>query len=867
MKPILVALTLATTLLMACEPRETLSQSSLKADSILTQPLTARPDNTSCLAFEKPQLDTAVKLERFTGFDFSEIIGFQQAQDTSKKRFYAVGRTGKIFTFTEGGEKTLFLDFASHINAKPGEGGLLGMAWHPTHKNEFYLSYTVTSSSSPVNLKSVVARFHANDELTAISEPEVLIELDKPFENHNGGYISFGNDGYLYIAFGDGGSGGDPKNNGQNLGVLAGKLLRLDVNAPGGYQIPKDNPFINTPGARPEIYAYGLRNTWRFQFDRATGDLWAGDVGQDRYEEINKIQKGGNYGWKVKEGFTCFDASLGCGTVNTIDPIVSYGRDQGASVTGGFVYRGSRIPSLKGIYVFGDFMSGNIWGLFPDANGKLQQKLLIATGFNIPAFGQDSDGEMYVLEYGRGIIHRLVPKTGAVGVSSAPKLLSETGCFEKGNVSQPTKGLIPYSVNSPLWSDAAAKRRWMALPNNEKITIQDNGRLNFPNRSVLVKEFALGTQIIETRLFVKHKDGSWAGYTYAWKDDGSDAELVDGGLSKKFGDLTWNYPSQAQCLQCHTANAGYALGLEVSQLNGKIGPDGHQWTQIDNFKDIGLFTNALPEGQATLPTPGPAHTSEDGARAYLHANCSFCHRPGGTGGGNLDMRFETELKNTGLCNVPGSGSLGIEDARVIYPGSPEKSVLFGRISRRGAQQMPPLGSNLVDDKALALVKDWITNLKDCPMTKPVPPATNELRDGDEFAIQAGHSGKCVDVDNGNTLNGGRVHQWQCDGGGNQRFRAEQVIEGVFRIRNIKTNKCLDITGISVENDALLQQWDCGGGLNQQVKLTKNDNGSAAISFMHSNKCLDVVNFDTANGARIIQWNCTGTSNQNWFIRR
>ena len=698
-------------IIVACEGR-TVSISSVKAEATLEAPLSERPNNPTCLAFEKPQLDTAVKLERFSPHDFSQIVGFQQSPDS--KRFYAVERTGRIYTFTANGPKTLFLDLASQINAKPGEGGLLGMAWHPTKKNEFYLSYTATSSSSPVNLKSVVSRFQANNELTAVAKPEVLIELDKPFENHNGGYISFGRDGLLYIAFGDGGSAGDPRNNGQNLGVLAGKILRIDVNKPGAYSIPQDNPFVGRAGARAEIYAYGLRNPWRFQFDLATGDLWTGDVGQDRFEEVNKIQKGGNYGWKIKEGFACFASNPACGTTNVIDPIVTYGRDQGVSITGGFVYRGKRIPSLQGIYVFGDFVSGNIWGLFSDQNGKLQQKLLIATGFNIPAFGQDSDGEIYVMEYGRGYIHSLVPKTEASGVISAPKLLSQTGCFEKSNVSQPVEGLIPYTVNSQLWSDSAAKRRWMALPDGEKISIEASGRLSFPTGSVLLKEFALGSQIIETRLFVKHSDATWAGYTYAWQADGSDAELVENGLSKTFGGIPWSYPSQAQCLQCHTANAGYSLGLEVSQLNGKVGPENQQWTQIENFRDIGLFSNAIPAASGVIPTPGPLVESALGARAYLHANCAFCHRPGGTGGGNLDMRFETELSRTGLCNVPGSGNLGIPGARVIFPGSPEKSVLYQRMNRRGVQQMPPLASNLVDSAALATVKDWISNLRECP---------------------------------------------------------------------------------------------------------------------------------------------------------
>ncbi|RYZ64820.1 MAG: hypothetical protein EOP09_15320, partial [Proteobacteria bacterium] len=334
-----------------------------------------------------------------------------------------------------------------------------------------------------------------------------------------------------------------------------------------------------------------------------------------------------------------------------------------------------------------------------------------------------------------------------------------------------------------------------------------------------------------------------------------------------FGDQTWNYPSTAQCLQCHTANAGFVLGLEVSQLNATLGRVGAEWNQMDNLRAIGLFANVTPANQTTLPTPSPTIDAGDSARAYLHANCAFCHRPGGTGGGNLDMRYETELKNTGLCNSPGSGNLGIADAKILFPGSPEKSILYQRISRRGAQQMPPLASNLVDEKAQGIVKTWIQNLTQCEASKPAQPASNELFNGDVFSLESKLTGKCVDLDNGNWDNGGRIHQWTCDGGQNQKFRAEEVIEGVFRMRNIKTDKCLDISGISLDNDAYVQQWECGSGLNQQVRLTKTAEGTASISFIHSGKCMDVQSFNMDNAARLIQYNCTGNANQDWFVRR
>lgn len=672
-----------------------------------------RPRNATCLAFTRPDANTGIKLEKKSG-GLPQIIGLHQKADT--KRWYAVQRTGQISTFTkdDGSDRSSFLDLSRVINSRPGEGGLLGMAWHPQRSDEFYLSYTIASSDSPANLRSVIARFKSKDGLTAAAEPEVLLTLEQPYENHNGGHIAFGPDGYLYIAFGDGGSGGDPQNRAQNLNLLFGKILRIDVDGAKPYAIPQDNPFVNQPDRKGEIYAYGLRNTWRFQFDRATGDLWAGDVGQNRLEEIDRIEKGGNYGWRLKEANECYNGS-DCSHANVIDPVAYYGRDLGASVTGGFVYRGNAIPSLKGHYVFADFVSGNIFGLFPDESGKLTLKKLLSNGFNISSFAEDADGELYVLEYGAGNIHRIQPENNSLVAVAAPAKLSETGCFLANDPRQPTPGLIPYDVNSPLWSDGAAKRRWMALPDNGKIDLTDGGDFLFPSGTVLVKEFSLGGKRVETRLFIRHEDSVWAGYSYAWNDEESDAVLVPNGASKKIGDQVWTFPSQAQCLQCHNANVDFSLGLELAQLNRKLTIDGKEESQLDHLEALGLFTKALPTERAKLPVPGATADHEGSARSYLHANCSFCHQPNGTGGGNLDMRFQASLKETGLCDQPELGDLGLgDDARILFPGVPEKSVLLSRLSRRGSQQMPPLATSVVDDSARVWVESWIKGMKSCP---------------------------------------------------------------------------------------------------------------------------------------------------------
>jgi len=228
--------------------------------------------------------------------------------------------------------------------------------------------------------------------------------VDQPFLNHNGGQIAFGPDGLLYVGLGDGGSGGDPLGHAQDTSTLLGSILRIDVDRGTPYAVPPDNPFA-AGGGRPEIFAWGLRNPWRWSFDRETGELWCGDVGQNRWEEVDRIRRGGNYGWNVREGAHCF-ASAECDSAGLIEPVAEYSHDEGCSITGGYVYRGATLPQISGAYVYGDFCSGRIWGLFSAGGGALAPRLLAESGLQISSFAEDHDGELYVVDYGGGI-HRL----------------------------------------------------------------------------------------------------------------------------------------------------------------------------------------------------------------------------------------------------------------------------------------------------------------------------------------------------------------------------------------------------------------------------------------------------------------------------
>ena len=601
------------------------------------------------------------------------------------------------------------------------------MAFHPdfARNGQVFLSYTGYGGAT--NLRSRIARYTSPDggrTLDPASEV-ILLTVDQPYNNHNGGNIVFGPDGDLYIGFGDGGSGGDPQGNGQNKNALLGKMLRIDVNTTQGaqrYGIPADNPFARG-GGRPEIYALGLRNPWRWSFDRATGELWAGDVGQTKLEEIDRIERGGNYGWNMKEGTQCYRPATGCSSAGLIDPVVEYGRTEGTSVTGGYVYRGSAIPSLVGAYIYGDYVSGRIWRITYDpVTGRPSPQLLLDTSYNISSFGEGNDGELYVVSYG-GRLYRFT-QASPPPATSFPDRLSETGCVDPRDATRPAAGLIPYDVNVELWSDAAEKRRWLALPTGARIHINDDGDWDLPIGTVLVKEFRIGGQRIETRLLVRHDDGGWAGYSYEWNDQQTEATLLPAGKIRPVGPAgsdtqRWSYPSRPQCLSCHNTAAGGTLGLETAQLNREIVyPTGRRSNQLATLDHIGLFDaplGATPEAQPRYPAPGGSEPVAERARAYLHANCAQCHRPGGPGQGPLDLRYTTALAAANLCNqAPENGDLGVSGAVLLAPGDPARSILSLRTKTLDATRMPPLASSIVDAAGTALIDSWITSVSTCP---------------------------------------------------------------------------------------------------------------------------------------------------------
>lgn len=369
--------------------------------------------HSGCAQADGANNDNIQIQEAFPGLSFTRPVDLQHAEDN---RIFVVEQRGVISVFKndpQTSEQNTFLDIENRVDDDGNEEGLLGLAFHPEFKNNgyFYVNYTASNPD-----RTVISRFQvsgSNQNQADKNSEQVLLEFNQPYSNHNGGQVAFGPDGFLYIAVGDGGSGGDPKEHGQDRKTLLGTILRIDVNQQEGnrnYGIPSDNPFAgNNQGYREEIYAYGLRNPWRFCFDPETDMLLAADVGQNKFEEVDIIENGGNYGWNTMEGFHCFDPSSDCDKKGLSLPVMEYAREEGVSITGGYVYRGPSVSQLEGKYIYGDFVSGNIWTLdFTDKSHPVNTKILKAP-FPISSFGVDQNEELYICGFD-GKIYKFASK-------------------------------------------------------------------------------------------------------------------------------------------------------------------------------------------------------------------------------------------------------------------------------------------------------------------------------------------------------------------------------------------------------------------------------------------------------------------------
>ena len=695
----------------------------------------------------------------FSKLKFDEPVVITRGPGT--ERFYVVQRFGKIYSFVNSPDTE-----TADLMLEVGKSAY-GLAFHPRFsENKFvYVTYVIDPREE-MPRGTRVSRFQMTQDdppRCAPDSEEVVIEW--PSGGHNGGCLKFGPDGYLYIATGDSSGINDEYLTGQDVGSLSGSILRIDVDNPHpgkSYGIPGDNPFVGVDGALPEIWAYGLRQPWKMNFDPRTGDLWCGNIGQDLWEQVLLIERGGNYGWSITEGSHPFRPERERGPTPILLPIVEHDHTEFRSVTGGYVYHGTRLPELNGAYIYGDYDTGKVWALRYDGKQVAEHRELVDSSVRVIGFAEDHEGELYFADHITGRIHQLAPNSEKDRSSDFPRRLSETGLFASVPEHIPASGVIPYSINAPMWNDGAHVERFLAVPGTAKIEF--DGIIypqpapgaphgwKFPDGTVAVQTFSLDTKQgnpssrrrLETRILHHERvsgtsevgDQLWHGYTYVWNEDQTDAVLLEDrhGRDKSFWvndenasgggrRHTWHFPARSECSVCHNIASKYAIGINTRQLNRDHNYDGVTVNQLTAWDHTGLFTESLPALPDELPRVADyrneSHDLGRRARAYLHANCAHCHRK--WGGGNASFRLYSNLKldEMGIVDVrPAHGTFSTPDARILAPGDPQRSVLLYRIATLGPGRMPRLGSTVVDEQGLQLIYDWIRRLdsRDGPLS-------------------------------------------------------------------------------------------------------------------------------------------------------
>jgi putative heme-binding domain-containing protein len=689
------------------------------------------------------------------------------ARPPGSDRLFVGEQAGVLYSFADkpDAKAELFFDLRKELQTLPllpeakEVEAVYGLTFHPDfEKNrQCFVCYTLLSKMRrQPNLKdgTRVSRFAVTKtdppRIDPASEEIVLSFLQG---GHNGGDLHFGNDRLLYISTGDAGNPNppDPFNTGQDISDLLSSILRIDVDHKDegkNYAVPKDNPFVALKGARPEVWAYGFRNPWRMGFDRQTGELFVGDVGWELWESVHRVEKGGNYGWSAMEGPQPIKPEK-VGPTPIRPALIELPHTIACSVTGGRVYRGQKFPELRGAYVFGDWETRRLWAARFEGDRTKEMPEIARPSVRIVAFGEDKAGELYFLDYDGGTLHTIERNDSGAKNADFPTKLSETGLFTSVKDQTPAAGVIPFTINSRQWQDGATAEHWVAFPGVSSATLYANDgkpipgmvdwhnfRMHFPKDAVLVRTISLSGRRLETQLL--HFDGvDWHAYTFAWRDDQTDADLVapDGDekevrmlgrgqeTAPQRGHRVWQFHSRSQCMSCHSSWSEYALAFQPEQLN-RPGPDGRN--QLVALSEAGFIHRAgndskpLPPFDATAvarerklaDSTDASQPLEARARAYLHANCGHCHTFGGGGAVDLRLQFPVtvaEMKAVGVR--PMRGDFGLPEASIIKPGDPYASTLYFRMAKFGRDRMPHIGSERLDEAGLELIEQWIAGMK------------------------------------------------------------------------------------------------------------------------------------------------------------
>ena len=685
----------------------------------------------------------------FPGISFETPI--EMLHDKPSDTYVVAQQDGKIFAFENQPDATksrLLLDVK---NEEDFLENLWGVALHP-RQDEMPFLYAYYGGGEKLRLSRFPINLHG--EKPAKQDEQVLLEFTT--YGHMGGALIFGPGEYLYLAIGDGTGASDGFGTGQDISDLYASVVRLNVNTTNGepYSVPADNPFLDHPGAQPEVWAYGVRQVWKMSYDAESGKVYGGDVGQDLWEALYQIESGGNYGWSINESGHPFRTDRKLGPSPIIPPVVSHAHYEMRSITAGHMYRGTRLAELQSHFIYGGYDSGTIWGIDSESD-EPKARLLADTSLRISCFGRNlQTGEVFAVDHASGRVFEIVPNTNQTNPEDFPHLLSETGLFTSVKDQIPADGIVPLEVNSPLWSDGAIKKRFLAVPGNAQIDFEKIDYLafdepgwrgwEFPDGTVLVKTFYLNVQTdegvqlqpVETRLMQLESLDSveghwyagnqvWRGYSYRWNDDLDDAVLVPSkGLDVHYttvsedgvaGSQTWRYPSRSECTSCHTQAASFTLSANTAQLNRSIASHDSQVNQLEWLNDLGAFENPVSADSLAVQLPDPRDETvnlEARAKSYLHANCSHCHRPFGGGNSPMDLRYHVPLEEMSLVGSRAlHGDLGMKEPQVVRAGNAEQSVLYRRMMSLDGMRMPKVGSHRIDKFGTGLIRDWIEQLE------------------------------------------------------------------------------------------------------------------------------------------------------------
>ncbi len=756
------------------------SEGSTKEESADDSPygFDKRPPWTTSTVVGSPEPPLPYELKRiFPKLKFASPIFY--AHEPGTDRLVVAEHDGKIHAFSTSDPDIEKADLFFQ-----GQGNLYAFSFHPRYSdNGQFFTFSPTGppqepkekseeekeqpEEKPVEKRSRVSRWRTNLDHPRVAIPEVEdVIVEWPSGGHNGGEAIIGPDGYLYVATGDGSSDSDTLDSGQGVDDLLSVIMRLDVENPDpgkGYSVPPDNPFVDMPDARPEIWAFGFRNPYRLSFDAKTGRLYVGDVGQDLWEMIWDVQRGGNYGWSVQEGTHLFHPNRERGPGPILPPVIEHHHTECRSITGGYVYYGDKFPELQGAYVYGDYEYGKIWALRYDGDRVTWRAELTDTPYKLASFAVTRDGEIITADYASGELYSLERSSAENLSQQFPRQLSATGIFSSVTDQTPAPGVLPYSVNAPGWADGAHAQRFVCLPDDSTITFNDSDAptpWGFKDGTVTVQTLSLDMKAgdpqsrrhIETRIIVKQQE-HWVGYTYLWNEEQTDAALVeapgteltltvkDAAVCGGERQQIWRVPSRNECMFCHSRASGFVLGLNTHQLNRTHNYDGIIDNQLRALGHAGVFGGPLekkPEEYKAFPNPyDSAADLTERARTYLAVNCGICHVTAGGGNAKIVLSYGAKPEDTKLFgDAPLHDTFGLDATQLVSPGAPHASALFYRMSTVGRGRMPRVGSSVPDDRALALLAEWITQLDANGAAAAAESKTPSLEEAEASALAA-----------------------------------------------------------------------------------------------------------------------------------